>query len=454
MKIHRRPLPIRRFLLSRRSFLRSAAAVSIVAPHVLGRGGEAAPSEKLNLACVGVGGRGAANLSSLKGENIVALCDADEERAAGSAKALPKAKFFHDYRRLLDAVARDIDAVVISTPDHTHAVIASAAMDLGKHVYSEKPLAHSLHEVRYLTEKARRKKLATQLGNQGHSSDSIREFVEMIQSGAIGTVREVHAFVGNSYRPRGFTARPTETPPVPATLDWDLWLGPASERPYHPAYLPGKWRGWVDFGTGITGDWVCHVLDPIFWALDLGAPSIIQAEAIEYDDPKVRAETYPAGATIRFEFPAKGSRPAVKVTWFEGSRKVPRPEELDEKRQVPNIGAIIIGDRGKIMHGSHGAGGAQLIPRAKWDAYQPPPKTLPRSQGHHEDWVIACKGGTPATSNFNYGGPLTEVALLGVAALRLNGQQLEWDAPALRFRNHDAANRLINPPYRAGWKLA
>jgi predicted dehydrogenase len=444
----------RRFLISRRDFLQAAAGVSLVAPHVLGRAGEPPPSAKLNLACVGVGGRGADNVSSLKSQNIVALCDADEARAAASVKALPNAKFFQDWRRMLDAVGKEIDGVVVSTPDHTHAVIASAAMDLGKHVYSEKPLAHSLREVRHLTEKARQKKLATQLGNQGHSSESIREFVEMIHSGAIGTVREVHAFVGNSYRPKGHTVRPTERPPVPATLDWDLWLGPAPERPYHPAYLPGKWRGWVDFGTGITGDWVCHVLDPIFWALDLGAPTTIHADAADYDDPQVRAETFPAGAKITFEFPAKANRPAVKVTWFEGSTKVPRPDELDEKRQLPNIGAIIIGDRGKILHGSHGAGGAQLLPRARWDAYQRPPKTLPRSKGHHEDWVIACKGGAPATSSFNYGGPLTEVALLGVAALRLSGQTLEWDAPALRFKGNDDANALINPPYRSGWKLA
>lgn len=431
-----------------------AAGFSLVAPSVVGRAGEPPPSAKLNLACVGVGGRGADNVSSLKTENIVALCDADEVRAAASVKALPNARFFRDWRRMLDTVGREIDAVVVSTPDHTHAVIASAAMDLGKHVYSEKPLAHSLHEVRYLTEKARQKKRATQLGNQGHSSESIREFVEMIQSGAIGTVREVHAFVGNSYRPRGYTVRPAERPPTPGTLDWDLWLGPAPDRPYHPVYLPGKWRGWVDFGTGITGDWVCHVLDPIFWALDLGAPTAIQAEAVDYDAPEVRAETFPAGAKIKFEFPAKANRAAVKVIWFEGSAKVPRPEELDEKRQLPSIGAIIIGDQGKILHGSHGAGGAQLIPRTKWDAYQRPPKTLHRSKGHHEDWVIACKGGIPAASNFNYGGPLTEVALLGVAALRLNGQSLEWDAPTLRFENNDAANALINPPYRAGWKLA
>jgi predicted dehydrogenase len=327
-------------------------------------------------------------------------------------------------------------------------------MDLDKHVYCEKPLAHSLGEVRHLTDKARRKKLATQLGNQGHSSESIREFVEMIRSGAIGVVREVHAFVGNSYRPRGYTVRPPERPPVPATLDWDLWLGPAPERPYHPIYLPGKWRGWVDFGTGITGDWVCHVLDPIYWALELDAPVAVRAEAVDYDDAEVRAETFPAGAKITFEFPARDGRAALKIVWHEGSVAPPRPPELEEKRQLPGIGAVILGDQGKILHGSHGAAGTQLLPRARWEAYQRPPKTLLRSKGHYEDWVAACKGGAPATSNFNYGGPLTEVALLGVAALRFNGERLEWDAAAMRFKNHEAANALIRPPYRAGWKLA
>ncbi|MBK9140655.1 MAG: Gfo/Idh/MocA family oxidoreductase [Verrucomicrobia bacterium] len=444
----------RAFLVSRRHFLHAVAGCFLVRPAVVGRAAQSPPSGRLNLACVGVGGRGADNLASLRGQNIVALCDVDEARAAASVKAFPGARFFRDWRRLLDAVGNEIDAVVVSTPDHTHAVVASAAMDLGKHVYCEKPLAHSLHEVRYLTEKARRKNLATQLGNQGHSSESIREFVEMIRSGAIGVVREVHAFVGNSYRPRNYTVRPAERPPVPPTLDWDLWLGPAPERPYHPVYLPGKWRGWVDFGTGITGDWVCHVLDPIYWALELDAPSAVRAEAVDYDDAGVRAETFPAGAKITFEFPARGNRAPLKIVWHEGSVAPPRPAELEEKRQLPGIGAIIIGDQGKVLHGSHGAAGAQLLPRARWDAYQRPPKTLPRSKGHYEDWVAACQGGAPATSNFNYGGPLTEVALLGVAALRFNGERLEWDSAALRFKNHDAANALINPPCRGGWKLA
>ncbi len=445
--------PAHRRTSSRRAFFQRSALFTIVAPHVLGLHGATPPSGRLNLAGIGAGGRGRADLDELAGENIVALCDVDEQRCADSRKKFPRAKFYRDYRRLLDELDKEIDAVVVATPDHTHAVIAMAAMQQSKHVYCEKPLAHSLHEVRQLTEAARAKGVRTQLGNQGHSFDSIRQFCELVWAGAIGPVREVHAWCQNSYRPRNHRVRPVETPAVPATLDWDLWLGPAPQRPYHPAYLPGSWRGWVDFGTGIIGDWTCHVIDPVFWALNLGAPSSVQADAVEYDDPALRAETYPPGCILRYEFPARAGRPAVKVTWYDGSQKPPRPDELEANRQLPNIGAVIIGDQGKILYGSHGAGGAQLIPKVRNDAFPRPAQTIARSPGHQAEWVAACKGGSPAGSNFNYGGPLTEVALLGVLALRFNRQKLEWDAPACRITNHDAANALIRPPYRTGWTL-
>jgi predicted dehydrogenase len=380
------------------------------------------------------------------------LCDVDQTRAADAFKLAPNAKVFQDFRVMLDQLDKQIDAVVVSTPDHTHAVAAMMALERGKPVYCEKPLAHSLYEVRRLTEFARAKKLPTQLGNQGHSTDSIRQFVEMIQAGAIGTVREVHAWCQNSYRPRDYRVRPTETPPAPPNLDWNLWLGPAAYRPYHPVYLPGKWRGWVEFGTGILGDWNCHVLDPVFWALDLGAPTTVQARAADYDDPRVRAETFPAICTIDYEFPAKGGRPPVKVRWFTG-KLPPRPEELEPDRKLVGIGALVIGDQGKIMYGSHGAAGAQLLPSARDKDYVRPPKTLPRVKGHHEDWIEACKGGSVSGSPFDYGGPLTEVALLGVLAMRLNGQKLGWDAARLRFTNSTEANQLIRMPYRDGWHL-
>lgn len=442
--------------LSRRRFLASGAGLaacsfSLAPGHILGRGGEP-PSDRLNLVFVGVGGRGAANLAELAGENVLGLCDVDESRAAEARRQYPRARFDRDYRRLLDAVGREADGVVISTPDHTHAVVALRALQMGKHVYCEKPLAHSLGEIRRLTLAAREARVATQLGNQGHSSESIRTFCEMIRAGALGPVREVHAFAQNSYRPREYRTRPPETPPVPPGLDWDLWLGPAPARPYHPAYHPGKWRGWVDFGTGIVGDWLCHVLDPIYWALELEAPVAVTARALEYDDPRVRAETYPPGCVIVYEFPARGERPPVKVTWYEGACPPPRPAELEPGRQLPQFGAIIVGDRGKALHGSHGAGGWQLLPRARDQAYQRPPPSLPRVPGHHADWVRACKGGPVAGANWNYGGPLAEVALLGVLAQRFNGQRLEWDARNLRVTNFSPANAFIDPPYREGWK--
>lgn len=444
------PLTVRR-----RSFLRMAACAAAfpvasgILPKSLGAG---SANERLDLAFIGVGGRGRDNLMALRGENIIALCDVDETRASQSVSEIPRARVFRDFRVMLDQVSNEVDAVVVSTPDHTHAVAVMQAIGLGKHVYCEKPLAHSLYEVRTITEAARGKGVVTQLGNQGHSTDSIRQFVEMIHAGAIGTVREVHAWCSNSYRPRGFRTPPRETPQVPATLDWNLWLGPAHDRPYHPIYLPGKWRGWVQFGTGIIGDWVCHVLDPVFWALDLGAPTSVIANAEEYDDPQVRAETYPAVARLKYEFPARNGRPSVQLHWYTGC-KPERPPELEANRELVNIGAIVVGDKGKIMYGSHGAAGAQLLPARRNNEYTRPDPTLPRPEGHYEDWVAACKGGPAAGSNFNYGGPLTEIALLGVLAMRLNGQSLLWNASELRVTNMPEAQPLINPPYRQGWNL-
>jgi predicted dehydrogenase len=441
--------------LSRRSFLRrtaAATAASLVSAHLLGRAGAASPNRKLNLALIGVGGRGGANLNGVKSENIVALCDVDQARAVRALEAHPDARLFSDFRVMLDRMHREIDGVVVSTPDHTHAPAVLRAIGLGKHVFCEKPLAHSLHDVRRITIAAREAKVATQLGNQGHSSESIRQFVEMIRDGAIGTVREVHAWCQNSYRPRDFTVRPEETPPVPDSLDWDLWLGPAPARPYHPVYHPGRWRGWVDFGTGIIGDWTCHVVDPVFWALNLGSPASVIAHAEDYNDPKVRAETFPRASRLQFEFPARGQQPPVRLHWYSGCQPE-RPEELEPNRNLVGIGAIVVGDQGKIMYGSHGAAGAQLIPASKNAAYQRPARTLPRSRGHHEDWLEACKGGSPAGSNFNYGGPLTEVALLGVLALRFNGQKLEWNPQSMQVSNLPEANRYVAPACRGGWQV-
>jgi len=341
---------------------------------------------------------------------------------------------------------------VIGTPDHTHSVIAMWAIKKNKHVYCEKPLAHSIHEVRSLVEAARQHKVTTQLGNQGHSFDSIRAFREWIEDGAIGAVREVHAMCRSSYGHPNELGRLKETPPVPPTLDWDLWLGPAQYRAYHPMYVPGNWRGWSAFGTGIVGDWTCHVVDPVFWALDLGAPTHIEALLTENYDPAIHAETFPTGSIIRYDFPAKGSRAPVTLTWYDGNQRPPTPEELG-KGKLPDTGALVVGDKGKIIYGSHGAGGVQIIPASKMEGYQQQPKRLARSPGHHKEWIDACKSGQPAGSNFNYGGPLTELALLGIIAMRCKGRKLEWDSANMKFVNCPEANPLLTPSFRAGWTL-
>jgi len=440
---------------SRRQFVKSAtaglAAFTIVPRHVLGQG-QTPPSEKLNVACIGISGRGGASLHGVRDENIVALCDVDLRRTGDVFAAHPKAKAYRDYRRLFDQMDQQIDAVTVATPDHAHAVIAMEAIKRGKHVYCEKPLAHSIHEVRALRKAAHEHKVVTQLGNQGHSFDTIRTFCEWIWDGAIGNVTEVHAACGSVYSTIDQLPRLQEKHEVPAELDWDLWLGPAQYRPYHPLYLPGSWRRWMAFGCGVIGDWICHVVDPVFWALDLGAPMTVQAQAENYD-PKAHAETFPRGTKVTYEFPAKGQRGPVKLVWFDGEEKIPRPDDLEAGRKVPETGAIVIGDKGKITYGSHGAGGVRIFPETKMRAYTQPPQTLPRVPDHFVDWLRAVKTGGVAGSNFDYGGPLTELALLGIIGVKHLGRKLEWDAENMRFTNCAEANLCLNPPYRQGWTL-
>jgi predicted dehydrogenase len=425
---------------------------------VLGRAGAQPASERLNIAAIGSGGMGAGNINRCASENIVALCDVDDERAAGTFKKFPKAKTYRDFRRMLDKEHKNIDAVIVATPDHTHGVAAMACIKRGKHVYCQKPLAHSIHEVRQLTEAAREHKVQTQMGNQGHSSDAIRVLYEWIRDGAIGPVRQVYAWSdrpvgGNPWSDFPVMARPKERPPVPKTLDWDLWLGPAQHRPYHPIYCPLTWRGWLDFGTGALGDMGCHILDPAFWALHLGSPTRVEA-VNTHCKPEVEAETYPLACIVRYEFPARGDMPPVKLTWFDGRLLPPRPKDLEPGRKLPANGALLIGDKGTIMHGSHGAGGVRIIPEEKMKAYDRPPKTLPRVEGGHEaDWLGACKTGKPASSSFDYGGPLTEMVLLGVLAIRLRNMPLQWDAANMKVSNCDEADQIIRPPFRGGWTL-
>jgi predicted dehydrogenase len=329
------------------------------------------------------------------------------------------------------------------------------AIRRGKHVYCEKPLAHSIGEVRALMKAARTHKVVTQLGNQGHSSGSIRSFCEWIWDGAIGNVTEVHACCDafpQVYCQIDKLPQLKEKHEVPSRLDYDLWLGPAQFRPYSPLWVPWNWRGWMPFGTGCIGDWVCHVVDPSFWALDLGLPTKVRADEVKGYDPKLHADVYPRGVKITYQFPAKGKRGPVKLVWFDGSERPPRPEVLEEGRGIPGTGAIVYGDKGVIQHGSHGAGGVQIIPEAKMKEYKQPEPTIPRVRGHHWDWLEAIRTDRQAGSNFDYGGPLTEIALLGAIAIRFPGQELEWNAEAMKFTNFADANAYVDPPYRAGWK--
>jgi len=448
--------------ISRRQFVRAAGAgvamFTIVPSHVLGGAGRKAPSDKLNIAGIGVGGRGASDIGGVARENIVALCDVDERRAAKTFKKHSKAKRFRDFRKMFDRMHKEIDAVVVATPDHTHAVACMAAMRRGKHVYCEKPLAHSIHEIRALRKAADQYKVITQLGNQGHSSERIRQLCEWVWDGAIGEVTEVHASHGVGPKPGSYCRIRNlralkETHAIPKELDWNLWLGPAQRRAYHRMFVPGAWRGWLWFGTGCIGDWICHVVDPAFWALDLGAPTTVHAQANNYD-PRRHAVVYPEGTKVTYEFPAKGKRGPVRLVWRDGNMVPPHPKHLEEGRSVPATGAILIGKTGAIMHGSHGAGGARIVPESRMRDYKQPDRSIPRTRGHHNDWLDAIRKGKQAGSNFpNYGGPLAELALLGLIAIRLLGTKLQWDAEKMKFTNCAPANRLVNPPYRYGWKL-
>ncbi len=438
--------------ISRRDFVRGAAAAAaftIVPRHVLGGSGHTPPSEKLNIAGIGVGGQGARDIDEVSSENIVALCDVDEEYAAPVFNLYPKARKYRDFRRMLEKEEKNIDAVVIATPDHTHAVIAMMAIKMGKHVYCEKPLTHTVYEARMLTEAARKAKVATQMGNQGHSDEGIRLICEWIWDGAIGPVREVHVW---SNRPGGWfvasIGRPKDTPPVPATLDWDLWLGPAPERPYHPCYLPVKWRGWWDFGTGAIGDMGCHSLDSVFRALKLKYPASVKARST-----KVNSETYPKFSIIHYQFDVRDDVPPVRLTWYDGGKKPARPKELERGRQMGDKegGVLFVGDKGTIMS-NHMGGSPRLIPETKMKAYKRPPKTLPRSIGHYKEWIEACKGGKPPGSNFDYAGPLTEMVLLGNIAIRTR-KKLNWDGLNMEVTNMPEANEFVHRQYRQGWNL-
>ncbi|MBA7522594.1 Inositol 2-dehydrogenase/D-chiro-inositol 3-dehydrogenase [subsurface metagenome] len=439
---------------SRRAFIgRSAATaigLTILPSHVISGLGHTPPSDKLNIAGIGIGGKGKVNLRNMVNQNIVALCDVDWEYAAPVFKQYPKAEKWKDYRKMLEK-QKDIDACVIATPDHTHAIPAMIAMQLGKHVYVQKPLTHSVWESRQLTMAARKYKVATQMGNEGHSNDNVRIVSEYIWSGAIGEIRETHTWTNRPIWPQGLE-RPTEKAEVPKTLEWDLFIGPAPWRPYHPAYTPWSWRAWWDYGTGALGDMGCHVLDLVFYALKLKYPVSVQASS-----SPVNTESAPEASRVEYTFPErpnllKLALPEVKITWCDGGLLPPRPDKLPKGEPMGSSGNLFIGTKGKIICSNYG-GNFKLLPLDK--EFKKPEETTERIPDHslgggrHEmDWVRACKENPEnrkeACSNFEYAGPLSEMVLMGNLAIRLQGLNriLEWDGENIEINNIDTDEKI------------
>ena len=430
----------------RRDFLRQSALAGaglwVVGSDLLAQG--RSPNEKLNIGVIGVGGRGEGDTDGVKSENIVALCDVDANTLGRAADKYPKAKKYRDFRKMLEE-QKDLDAVVVATPDHTHAAATIMALKLGKHVYCEKPLTHTIAEARAVAEAAKEAGKATQMGNQGHSNETTRQIVELIRAGAIGPVKEVYAWTDRPIWPQGMTSRPKGNPPVPENLDWDLWLGPAPDRPYHPDYHPFKWRGWWDFGTGALGDMGCHIMDAAFWALDLKHPSSVEAQG----EPRSE-ESPPKSGTVRYQFPARGEMPPLTLTWTERDNRPSR--ELAEGEEVPDNGTLYIGETGKLFVPDAYSGRFKLLPAKQYADTKLPEKTLRRSPGHHAEWIRACKTGEPTGSNFEYAAALTEMVLLGNVAFRV-GQKLEWDPASMRAKNLSEADQYIHSQYRKGWSL-
>ena len=427
---------------TRRQFLRNGtlatAGFVLARTGVLGKG--RSPNEKLNIGVVGTANRARGNIAGVEHENIVALCDIDDTFLAAAAERHPRAKTYNDFRRLLEQ--KDVDAVVISTADHTHAVATAAALKAGKHVYCEKPLTHTVFEARMVSRlAAKNRRLATQMGIQIHAGDNYRRVVELVQSGAIGPVRECHVWCSRDWSGGG---RPADTPPTPRHIHWDLWLGPAPVRPYHPEYHPKNWRRWWDFGGGTLADMGCHFLDLVFWALHLRAPKTIEATG-----PPVNPETTPAWLIVKYEFAARANMPPLRLIWYHGENEV-RPPLLQEGR-VPKWenGVLFVGDSGMLLADY---GRRCLLPEAQYADFQPPAPFIRDSIGHHNEWIKACKTGSPTSCNFDYGGALTETVLLGNVAYR-TGHKLEWNAARLKVENSKLAMSYVQQKYRKGWTL-
>lgn len=423
---------------TRRKFLQATATVGVAGFWSgLSQADEPKDSanERLHVGVIGVAGQGEYDLNNVAGAGaaIVALCDVDERRVGKARERFPNAKFHTDFRRLLDE--KGLDAVVVATPDHTHAVATMAALRAGLHVYCEKPLTHTVYEARTVAEAAAKHQRVTQMGTQIHAGNNYRRVVELIQGGAIGAVSEVHVWCGKSW---GGGERPTETPPVPEGLHYDLWLGPAPYRPYHPMYLPANWRRWWDFGGGTLADMACHYMDLPFWALKLRHPTKVEAEG-----PPPHAETAARWLIVRYEFPAAGDRPDLKLTWYDGGK---RP--MGFKLPPWGDGVLFVGSKGMLLsnYDRH-----VLLPEKEFADFQPPRPTIPNSIGHHREWVEACKTGGTTTCNFHYSGALSEAVLLGDVAYRL-GKGFTWDARNLKA-SEPGADKYLRTEYRKPWSL-
>ena len=449
--------------VSRRDFIggaAAAAAFTVVPARVLA--GASAPSEALNIGCIGVGDQGTRDMKTFLGKEgvrILAVCDVDSENREKARKIVnekygsEQCAAYKDFREMLER-QKDVDAVTVVTPDHSHAPISIAAMRAGRHVYCQKPLTHTVFEAKRMAEVAGETGVATQLGTVNQAGEGPRLLREYIRAGAIGDVREVHNWSNRPIWPQGID-RPAETPPVPPSLDWDMWLGPAPYRPYHPAYLPLVWRGWLDFGTGALGDMGCYSFDTIFRTLQLGHPESVEASSSLYaprmwTQLEVGKETYPRASMIRWHFGARGDMPPVAVNWYDGGLLPFRPDELEDAG-LHREGLLFIGDKGKILADFTG-NDPRLIPQSKMAAFTPPPKTIPRSIGHHEEWIAACRGGRPAGAEFGFSALVTRALLLGNVALRIR-RKLLWDGPNMKVTNVPEANKYIHCAYREPWKL-
>ena len=447
--------------VSRRKFLKGTAATVAGTIVYGGRGARMSAMSKLNVAAIGIGGKGRSDIHACATENIVALCDVDWVRGGATFGNYPKAAQYKDFREMLEK--EDIDAVTISTPDNFHAVAAAHAMRLGKHVYVQKPLTYTVAEARLLTKIARETGVATQMGNQGHSGEGVRKLCEMVWNGDLGQVREAHMWTDRPVWPQGI-GRPTGSDPIPETLDWDLWLGPAAARPFvdiHPetendCYRPFVWRGWQDFGCGALGDMACHIADPVNWALRLHTVGPVSVEAIKNEG--MSDEMFPNKSIIKYEFPRRGDMDPVTVYWYDGGERPPLPEGVPEGTLLGegDNGSLLVGTNGVATANTYGEN-PRLLPDSLMEEYEFPTETIPRIPGgrdgtHQQNWLQACKGGVAACSNFDYSGPFTEWVVMGNLALHFD-EKLEWDSKNMKVTNVPAANKYVTREYREGWNL-